>query len=585
MELSPRLVGISVSEEDVAGLRRHIRPAVVSLTVYAVGGAALYVLYLDYLLLHPYLYPLLWALLCSIPLHHLKSGVISLLEMTWEERWEQLVGSVVHVAQHVVGRSPDQHAAAPHMGALFAAWALWLASELCSSIGWGVTAMAACTSAAVVCPAVFLWRRLLPSARVALPARRSPARARRRRAASTGESGYLDCCLAAMLVVLSIGVAAGLVVGAAYRVGVEGKELAEASQALVVRSLPPHLATSDHVRVVIERGSLVVERWGVTALEQAFPGLNASDIAHIAHSLRCLLPMQRNCTAGQLNASNPGAAVVAKGIREHLPQTERFVVTLLHGQLFELPSLFSLVWGEWRQVAHNHSTVASITTPIAAFTLDSGLLLGRAIGTLSVAAASLCLSGFIVVMQFMLFCSALYYLLYPRRSLIESVGQTVSGVLGTTRLSDAISETIRAVFLSSIKLFVYHALFTGLVFKAFGIRLVLICSLISGFFGMVPVVSPLVVCILALPQLIAQGRTLVLVSVFVLHLYAWWFVDTAIMAEIPGAHPLLAGMSVALGVSAFNVQGIILGPTLVCLPVVIHKYYVAFTKENDAIEA
>lgn len=57
------------------------------------------------------------------------------------------------------------------------------------------------------------------------------------------------------------------------------------------------------------------------------------------------------------------------------------------------------------------------------------------------------------------------------------------------------------------------------------------------------------------------------------NLYVWWYVDTAIYREIKDSHPLIAGLSMVLGFTAFDVQGILLGPVLVCIPVIVCSYY------------
>ena len=57
----------------------QIKSAVIHTTVNILGIVILSLLYFNYLLLKPYLYIFLWALAISIPLHSLKSFMVSIL--------------------------------------------------------------------------------------------------------------------------------------------------------------------------------------------------------------------------------------------------------------------------------------------------------------------------------------------------------------------------------------------------------------------------------------------------------------------------------------------------------------------------
>lgn len=66
---------------ELAGTYRpEVRPllmsALVHMSVYALGGLVIFVLYLDYVLLAPYFYSLLCAVMFSIPLHKIKTSVL-----------------------------------------------------------------------------------------------------------------------------------------------------------------------------------------------------------------------------------------------------------------------------------------------------------------------------------------------------------------------------------------------------------------------------------------------------------------------------------------------------------------------------
>lgn len=51
------------------------------------------------------------------------------------------------------------------------------------------------------------------------------------------------------------------------------------------------------------------------------------------------------------------------------------------------------------------------------------------------------------------------------------------------------------------------------------------------------------------------------------------FVDRLIYKKTTNAHPYMLGTSVFLGMYAFGVQGVIFGPSLVCISVVLYDFY------------
>jgi len=187
--------------------------------------------------------------------------------------------------------------------------------------------------------------------------------------------------------------------------------------------------------------------------------------------------------------------------------------------------------------------------------------------------AWLCIAGFSFLMQFFIFCSAMYYLLIARSSVVESLGRSLSAVVGSDELVVSIEKSVMAVFASTAKLFVFHTVFTGLVFSVFDVNLVVLSAILSGASAAFPLISPLFVCVIAVPQLLIQGRYVVLLIVFALHFFVWWTVDTAIYAEIPDSHTMTAGLGVVLGITAFGFHGVLLGPLLMCLPVIVYRWF------------
>ena len=69
------------------------------------------------------------------------------------------------------------------------------------------------------------------------------------------------------------------------------------------------------------------------------------------------------------------------------------------------------------------------------------------------------------------------------------------------------SEALRGVFQSALKLAVFHAVFTWLTFRAFGIHLVYVPTLLSAVCAILPLVQVWMIAIPAVLQLILQVNT------------------------------------------------------------------------------
>ncbi|KNC87192.1 hypothetical protein SARC_00719, partial [Sphaeroforma arctica JP610] len=71
----------------------------------------------------------------------------------------------------------------------------------------------------------------------------------------------------------------------------------------------------------------------------------------------------------------------------------------------------------------------------------------------------------------------------------------------------------------------------------------------------------------------ARGSTLSALWLFLMHYGLVWFVDPAIYGEIPSSHPYVTGMSIVMGLSRWGLQGALIGPVIVCIPVIMYQLY------------
>jgi predicted PurR-regulated permease PerM len=181
--------------------------------------------------------------------------------------------------------------------------------------------------------------------------------------------------------------------------------------------------------------------------------------------------------------------------------------------------------------------------------------------------------SFHLLAQAALFFATLYYLLLPEQDVLEHMGQLLIHVDTNQVLKTSIEKAISAVFITTLKMFTFHALFTWLTFNLFDLSFVYMISFATGFISIVPITSPTWLVLPGCIELYLRNQPISAILLISSHYLASWFVDPAIYCDIPDSHPYFSAMSIVLGLWAFGWQGIVLGPLLACLPVVIFHLY------------
>ena len=111
----------------------------------------------------------------------------------------------------------------------------------------------------------------------------------------------------------------------------------------------------------------------------------------------------------------------------------------------------------------------------------------------------------------------------------------------------------------------FHAAFTWVTFRAFGVHFVYTSTLASGATAILPLLASWSVSVPAALGLLAKGEGLKGVALVVMHWVVLIFVDIDIyQSEIQVVHPYIVGLSVVGGMSGDHaLEGAVLGPLLV----------------------
>ena len=130
----------------------------------------------------------------------------------------------------------------------------------------------------------------------------------------------------------------------------------------------------------------------------------------------------------------------------------------------------------------------------------------------------------------------------------------------------SLTRGVRGVFVSCAKLALFHAAFTWVTFRAFGVHFVYTSTLASGATAILPLLASWSVSVPAALGLLAKGEGLKGVALVVMHWVVLIFVDIDIyQSEIQVVHPYIVGLSVVGGMSVWDhaLEGAVLGPLLV----------------------
>lgn len=139
-------------------------------------------------------------------------------------------------------------------------------------------------------------------------------------------------------------------------------------------------------------------------------------------------------------------------------------------------------------------------------------------------------------------------------------------------LNETLYKLIRGVFICSVKISYFHILFTWMMFNIFQINFEFISALLAGVMSLIPLFSPWIISIPVCLYFFLIGNYH---SAF-LFPTIYTFTSNKIFMDIYqnniDVHPYITGLSIVMGIYAFNIKGIIYGPLLVCLVLIVYEF-------------
>ncbi|CAK9023557.1 Transmembrane protein 245 (Protein CG-2), partial [Durusdinium trenchii] len=147
------------------------------------------------------------------------------------------------------------------------------------------------------------------------------------------------------------------------------------------------------------------------------------------------------------------------------------------------------------------------------------------------------------------------------------------------RLELQLRATIEAVFMMPVKMAMYHAGATFLLFKLLGIELLYLAAMMSIVLTVFPLIYAYWVCLPWCIVYALNGNYQTAIALFCLHYVLYYQVDSWVLggfqkkvgksrinkAADHSKNEFITGISVFFGVTAFGAHGVLIGPLLVCL--------------------
>jgi hypothetical protein len=549
---------------DIAGLSLEpdARLALYIAMAHAGLATALLVLYGLYLLLADFLRPLLWALLCSVPLRETQLALVAF----WEPPLRAGLGAAVLALPLAALRSSaatlaDARAALlrrtlPHSPA-FPRLLRWLVTSffflvLFDRLGAAAAllllalALAFCAASPKLSSAA--------SSRISGHHRRPYLRGR----LLTG--GILHHLKTLVAVGLMLSMIFGFITGSiffSYKIGLEGKD--------AVMNLKSHVENGNYSEKIglkkwMEDNDIpgVVDQYSGKFYDTVW-----EQVDHLAvqYNLTDFTNGFKHFLISQSVGPTDKEALITSRPHPYSMKLQAIAARVKNREWVEiykeLDSFFRELLITREDLVVKAKDLALQGMEIAKRLLSSGTLVLGGSANLMLSIALRIVSGAAEVMNFvsqlMVFLWVLYYLITVEgggatEQIIDllPVSKQVKG-----RCVEVMDHAISSVMLATAKIAIFQGGLTWLLFKFFKVHFVYTSTVLGFISALVPILPPWLSSIFAAGQLLMEGRYVLALVVIAIHLMLMDYGTSTILEDIPGYNGYLTGLSIIGGMTLF----------------------------------